>query len=219
MKKIDIASWNRSGLYTLFRGVEFPHFSATTEVDVTALQAFAKANHLSFYRLCLYLVCRAANECRAFRLRLVPDGVVEHERVGIAPTVTICGVVNFLVVDYYENPAEFILRYNEQEERVREMGTKLNLEDDGMPSVYSSCVPWYHLTGAVNPMCSKEDSIPRFTWGKYVPREGRLIMGMAVQCHHALVDGADVAAFLSCFQRLADTPEQTFAALLAEELL
>ncbi|NLO91470.1 MAG: hypothetical protein GX410_05705 [Elusimicrobia bacterium] len=216
MKKLDIASWDRRDIYKVFRGMGVPHFSISTELDVTALLAFADRKKLPTYPLALYIMCRAANEVRAFRLRLRGEEVVEHESLHIAPTVPWKnGLFNFVTAPYHEDPERFISAYREAEARSRAMDA-LNLEDDaavGDAALYTSCVPWFHLAAASNPVFSAEDSIPRVVWGKYVRRGRRSVMGVSVQCHHALVDGRDVALFLQKAQELADGAAAVFAPL------
>ena len=217
MKQIDLSVWNRREIYKIFRAMQFPHFSVSSELDVTALLAFAGEHNLSSYGLVLYLVCRAANEVPAFRLRLHGETVVEHETLSIAPTTAWKeGLFNFVVAPYHKDPAQFLKIYSELDARVKAMD-HLNLEDDantGDACVYTSCVPWFHITGGTNPLHSADDAIPRVVWGKYIKREGRTIMGVALQCHHAVADGRDVAVFLEKMQTLADAAPQTFASLL-----
>lgn len=219
MEMLDIEKWKRRDIYKVFRAMQFPHFSVSTEVDVTLALKFAKENNISSYSMMLYMVCRAANKIPAFHLRLRPDGVVQHGQMAIAPTTGWKhGLYNFTMIPYSEDPVEFFKKQAEQDALVMEM-EHLNLEGDkqvGDACIYSSCVPWFHFTGLTQPIHSVDDSIPRFIWGKYAKHGRRIAMPINIQCHHAVVDGHDVANFLEHFKKLADNSKETFASLLRQ---
>ena len=46
-----------------------------------------------------------------------------------------------------------------------------------------------------------EDSIPRIVCGRCSEDRGRWVMPVAVEVHHGLVDGLDVARFLERFEK------------------
>lgn len=47
----------------------------------------------------------------------------------------------------------------------------------------------------------KDNAAPLFDWGKYVERDGRLIMPVSVQAHHSFVDGLHVGRFVERLQK------------------
>ena len=218
MKEININSWKRRDIYKVFRSMQFPHFSVNSELDVTALVRFSKKRGQSFHALMLYLVCRAANELPAFRLRLRGKKVVEHESVHIAPTLSWKeDLFTFCAVPYNPDPRAFVRDCALKQARARAL-PELNLADDaaiGDASIYASSLPWVHLAGATNPFFSAEDCIPRVVWGKHLKRGRAVIMGVSVQCHHALVDGRDVALFLGNMQEMANSAPKVFARLVS----
>jgi chloramphenicol O-acetyltransferase type A len=66
--------------------------------------------------------------------------------------------------------------------------------------VYHSVLPWFRFT-AYNNALPGHDSIPRIVFGQ-VTREGRrMMMPVAVEVHHAVVDGLDVAKFYERFDQ------------------
>lgn len=85
----------------------------------------------------------------------------------------------------------------------------LALEDAAADDiVYHSTLPWLRFTAFANALPGKDDSIPRVVFGKCT-REGSAAMKMpvAVEVHHALVDGVDVAKFIERFQSELDSFE------------
>jgi len=53
---------------------------------------------------------------------------------------------------------------------------------------------------------SRGDSIPRFAWCKFFQDGERLKMPLAVQGHHALIDGIHAARYYEQVQELLDYP-------------
>ena len=68
--------------------------------------------------------------------------------------------------------------------------------------IYFSCTPWFDLTGCTNERdFDKDDNIPRITWGKYVPADGRETLGMCLEVNHRFVDGWHLGSFTSTCSR------------------
>ena len=62
-------------------------------------------------------------------------------------------------------------------------------------------VPWLSFTGFhLNRSGSGKYLLPIFTMGKFVEREGRRLLPLAVQVHHAACDGYHVGKFVECLQ-------------------
>ena len=64
-----------------------------------------------------------------------------------------------------------------------------------------SMVPWLSFTGFhLNLYGSGKYLLPIFTMGKFVEREGRRLLPLAVQVHHAACDGYHVGKFVERLQ-------------------
>ena len=65
--------------------------------------------------------------------------------------------------------------------------------------IYHSSLPWIRFTAFTNAL-RRGGSIPRIVFGK-CSTEGRITrMPLAIEVHHALVDGLDVARFIERFE-------------------
>ena len=60
-----------------------------------------------------------------------------------------------------------------------------------LPSVYSPSV----FSRKNVQSTPSADSNPRITWGKYFTQGEKVLLPVSVLCHHALVDGAQIARF------------------------
>ena len=86
-------------------------------------------------------------------------------------------------------------------------GASIEEEEDVEGMYFISTVPWLHYRDFSQPNYGPEASNPAITWGKYLPDfRGRLMMPLTLSCHHALVDGLQIAQFYreveACLQRI-----------------
>jgi len=91
MKVIDVATWPRKSQFDFFKQLPAPHFSITSNVNVTSLLQRRKIEGASFFNAVLYCIMTAANAVPELRLRFREDTVVEHEVVHASATVPLDG--------------------------------------------------------------------------------------------------------------------------------
>jgi chloramphenicol O-acetyltransferase type A len=146
-------------------------------------------------------------ECRqrrrgvpAFRLRLRPRGVWRHDRVGVGATIRRADdTFGFARLEPDDDLDRFVTLGRATIERAINMRT-LEPSRSGDDVVYHSVLPWFRFTGYTNALPGN-DSIPRIVFGRAVPDGRRVTMPVAVEVHHALVDGIDVARFFDRFSQ------------------
>ena len=68
--------------------------------------------------------------------------------------------------------------------------------------IFLSCLPWMDFTSLINPHGGPDDCIPRISWGKLNGQGSSWTIPVAVQVHHALVDGVHVGRL---YQALDET--------------
>ena len=113
---------------------------------------------------------------------------------------------SFCTVDYAEDYAEFSSRAAERIAFVKENPWVNDAERDDM--LYMTAIPWVSFTSFMHPMhLQPADSIPRFAWGKFFEDGNSLKMPLAVQGHHALMDGVHVGKFYAKVQDYFHQPE------------
>lgn len=200
---LDVASWARRQHFELFRGFETPFFSVCVELDVTVAWKLGRgAGSPSFYVLTLFHSLRAANETEPFRMRLREDRVWVHDSVRASATVLREDeTFGFGIFP----PAPTFTGFNAQAipemaraKQPRPLEIPRPGEDD---LVYHSSLPWMRFTAFTNALNGGKDSVPRVVFGKCVERDERRLMPVAVEVHHALVDGLDVARYLERLQQ------------------
>lgn len=205
---VNMQDWSRGAHFAFFNSFAQPIFNVTATVDVTALRPVLKQSGVTFTVGWLYLLARACNAIPEFRYRIREHVVVEHEVVH--PSITVLSKENlfgFCLVAYTEDFRVFAARATEQIKRASQHPSLA--DEPGRDDVlYMSAMPWLTFTSVTHPMPTQPpDSIPRFAWGKFSDVNGRLVMPLNVQAHHALMDGLHVAALYEELQRLLDRPE------------
>jgi chloramphenicol O-acetyltransferase type A len=198
---VDLKTWKRRDHYELFRKYEQPFFSVTVDVDVTRVWKYCRRPAApSFFLTSLFLMLRAVNHVEAFRLRLRPRGVWRHDLVGVGATILRTDEsFGFARLEPVETLEEFVTIGTATVASAMGAG-ELEPQKQTDDVVYHSVLPWFRFRAYTNALRSR-DSIPRIVFGRAVPESGRMLMPVAVEVHHALADGLDVARFFDRFDR------------------
>lgn len=200
---LDLARWHRRDHFDLFRGFANPFFSVCVDLDATAAWQSSKSpGSASFYVATLFHSLRAANDTEAFRMRIRGDRVWLHDRVRASATILrddeSFGFGIFPAAASLEEFSRHATGEIAAAKRVAPLVLPRPGEDD---LVYHSSLPWMRFTSFTNALNGGKDSVPRVVFGKCEQRGDRWLMPVAVEVHHALVDGLDVARYLDRLQQ------------------
>lgn len=199
---LDLATWPRRDHFRLFQAMDFPYFSISLEVDVTAWRRALKAAGVPFFQAMVYEVTAVANGLENFRTRIRGAEVVLHDRVHPSFTVPWRGeLFNFCTVDFAPGREAFLAQCKGAIAHAEAADRLLLDEPQRDDMLFLSCVPWFAFTGVTHAVDARsQDSIPRISWGRLIEREGRSILPMNFQLHHGLADGLHVAKFMAAFE-------------------
>lgn len=200
---LDVGSWSRREHFELFRQFASPFFSVCVDVDATATwERCAQADSPSFYVATLFHSLRAANGIEAFRMRIRGNRVWVHDSVRASATILrddeTFGFGIFPAAASLEEFNRHAITEVAAAKKVAPLVLPRAGEDD---LVYHSSLPWMRFTSFTNALNDGKDSVPRVVFGTCAEREGRWLMPVAVEVHHALVDGLDVGRYLERFQQ------------------
>jgi len=197
---IDLAGWKHREHYEFFRGFAMPFFSVCADVDVTAVsQRSREAGGPSLFIATLFALLHASNSVEAMRLRVRDDRVWRHGRVGVSTTVLRDDeTFGLALIPYADDLATFRA---DADRKIAEAKSGRGLTDPVVDDdvVYHSTLPWLRFTAFSNALAGR-DSIPRVVFGKCVPSGDRMVMPVAIEVHHAVVHGLDVARFYEHLQ-------------------
>ena len=207
MRYLDMQSWSRRNHFETFISFEQPHGGLSANVDLTSFYPAVKQSDYSFTVAIVYVLTKVLNAIPEFRYRIRDGAVVEHEVVHPSITVLTAGdLFSFCTFDYSGDFSVFADNAMEKMAFVQEHPT---LEDEkGRDDLlFMTAIPWVSFTGIVHAMYKQtSDSFPRIAWGKFFEDGKYLKMPLAVQGHHALIDGIHMGKFYEEAQAMFHHP-------------
>ena len=205
-RHLDIDTWKRRDQYNFFKDFDDPFFGFCADVEITALHRHLQKCRGSFFFASLFLSLKAAHEVEVFRYRLRGEQVVVHERMMAGSTVLNDDeTFSFCYFDYFpgfsdfeENAAQILNRHAQAGHPWKDRSSR----DD---MIHYSVVPWIRFTSLTHAYKrTAQNSIPKIVMGKYYSQGDRVMMPLAVEAHHALMDGLHVGRYYSQFQDYLD---------------
>lgn len=194
-RPIDLQTYARADIFKAFNDRLMPHFSTTCEVDVTGIKRVADALGQPFFVALSYAVSRAANAVAPFRHRVIDGVLYEYDRIDPGYTVAREGdLFSFCDSVYTE---DFRAYRDHALARMDEVKVRPDLGvGDKNQMFFITSIPWFSFTAFTHPYDPLYGYIPVITLGKYTERpDGTVVMPVAVQVHHGVVDGVHVARF------------------------
>ena len=199
---INIDTWKRKSNFQHFMKYSDPYFGICCNVDCTIARENAKALGVSFFLYYFYLSLDAANEIPEFRTRLENNKAVIYDTVNGSPTITRNdGGLGYAMLEYQNSFDEFLIKAEKEIHRVKIL-PGLDTSKDCPETIYYSIIPWITFTSVTHPLdLPNTEGVPILTFGKMFKENGRLMMPLGVNAHHALMDGMHVAQFVESFQK------------------
>ena len=148
---------------------------------------------------------KAINSVENLKYRIQNGKVMIHDVIHASPTILRDDhTFGFSFIHFDEDFKIFNKNLEAEKNRIlnsTEMFPQQNTED----CIYCSAMPWFNFSGHKEPLFGvKKESVPKLAFGKYVKKEEKLMMPVAIAVNHALVDGYHVGLFVKKFQRLLD---------------
>jgi len=201
MKVLDIDNWNRKEHFHFFNQFDDPYFSVTIDFDVTKIYKHAKKNNLSFFVLYLHACMKAVNSVENFKFRIKDDAVIVHEIIHASPTILReNNTFGFSFVKFDKDFEIFKLNFEVEKQRVlnsKNLFSTQNSDD----SIYCSAMHWFNFSAHKEPVFGiQKESVPKFAFGKFIGKNNKLQMPVAIAVSHALMDGYHLGLFSKAFQ-------------------
>lgn len=207
---LDLQSWSRRELFEFFIDYAQPYFNVCSRIDITNLVSFVKRREDLKISVALhYYALRLANEIEPFRYRLKDKHVFVYDVIHGGTTILLPNEsFAYAYFDYQRDFDKFARDMTEAVEEIKS-GTgelKPTKRDD---VIYHTTLPWMSFTSFAHARNKgRGESIPRIVFGKFSEENGRLILPISVEVHHALMDGIHVGRFLSRFEEAAEKVEE-----------
>lgn len=205
---LDLAAWPRRDTFEFFRSFDKPYFNVCVRLDVTALVALKPRLPGGLMLAYHHLVMRLANEIEPFRYR------VDGDRVRVLDTVHASAAVlrqddsiGFAYLDYHPDPVVFARQAAPVVAAVTRGDVPFDPGLDQSAHLHFTTLPWLDFSSFSHARnWGREDSIPKFAFGR-LQREGdRWRMALSVEVHHALMDGLHVGRLVLALEERLQNP-------------
>ena len=192
---VDMSQDPRREQFAYFSSLADPYMGVTCQVDITALMERIRREGAPFFLSFTYEILAAANAVPELRRRIEGNGIVEYDRCPVSYTVGLPDGTYCYCQMEADGPYEAFLTAAAAAQEAAVSQPSIDDGSDPLPLLFISTVPWLHYSALLQPTPEPPDSNPRITWGRYEERDGRVLLPVTVLCNHALVDGAQIAAF------------------------
>lgn len=202
MREIDLNHWKRASHFRFYSNFANPQYSITANCNITHLYNYCKTSGLKLYPAYLFAAQKVVHQIEEFRQRIVNGKVVVFSEVHAAPTVPLEDeTFRFSVIPFSSAYNAFYKSYEEQT-KIAQGKRDLNPDYDGKDLIYYTAIPWISFTSLTNPNFDVQETVPRIAFGKIVKQGSDFFIPVAVEVHHALVDGLHIGKF---FEQLEDS--------------
>ncbi|GGF32082.1 chloramphenicol acetyltransferase [Marmoricola endophyticus] len=206
---IDQSTWARTEHFRHYREVVPCTFAITVEVDVTALRTAVRDSGRNAYAAQVWALASVVDRHRELRMTLLDGRPATWPRVDPSFTVlnpereTFCAVWTPYDPDFatFHEQASGLLAEHRHATTMFPQGTKPAHTFD------VSSLPWTSFTAFSLQVAVGDHFLPIFTLGRYVERDGRTLLPVALQVHHAATDGLHAGRALEDLRSLVGDPE------------
>lgn len=205
--RIDLSKWKRGKLFQYYIQQMRIVMSLTVDIDVTNVKKFAQKNHLDFYSLMLWIVSKVINSHDEFKYGWDKDGnLIQWDSVSPSYTDFHQEDESFtkMVTEY--NDDVFVFCNQVKEDRERYKNERAILENHAPNFFDVSCLPWVKYKHFdLHVFDEGKFLAPVVTWGKYEQEDGKLMMPLTMNIHHAVADGFHLSRFFNEVQNRINT--------------
>ncbi|QXP58532.1 CatA-like O-acetyltransferase [Olleya sp. HaHaR_3_96] len=201
MKTIDINTWDRKELFQHFLKLKDPYFGVTIPFNVENTYQYAKDNNVSFFGVYLHDCMKAINAIDNLKYRIADNTVQIYDTIHASATIMRTNkTFGFSFIDYDKDLNVFLSNLSAEKRRI-ERTSNLFPPVNGLNCIHCSALPWLNFSGHKEPVSGVLDSVPKLSFGKTVKEGNKLMMNVAINVNHALVDGYHVGLFSEIFQK------------------
>lgn len=204
-KIIDRENWSRKEYFEHYFSNVPCTYSMTTKLDITKIIESKK----KLYPAMLYYLTTIVNRHVEFRIAFNKDNELgAYDEMLPCYTIFHKDTETFsnLWTVYCKDYEEFYKMY---ENDLRQYGNQKGMF--GKPDVPDNCftvsmIPWVSFEGFnLNLQKGYDYLLPIFTMGKYYEENGRILLPLAIQVHHAVCDGFYLCRFINELQELINS--------------
>lgn len=203
-QNIDLNTWSRGSLFKFYIDQMRIVMSLTVEIDVKPLLEFTKKNGLRFYPAMIWAVSKVVNSHDEFKYGWDGNGnLIRWDFISPSYADFHREDENFtkLVTQYSDDLFEFHARYMDDQEKYKAVRA---IAEHQPPNFFDvSCMPWVRYQHFdVHVFDEGKFFAPVITWGKYEAEQGKIVMPLTMNIHHAVADGFHFSRFFNEVEEL-----------------
>lgn len=210
-RPVDLETWPRRQHFEHYLNAVPCTYAITVEVDATEFAAAVRRTGRRTYISQIWALARLVNRHDEFRMALDGAGapaVWAHTH----PSFTIFNAERETFASVWTPfDPDYAAFHDAAAQVIAEHTGSAEFFPQGPPPANSfdvSSLPWTAFTGfTLNIEGGSQHLAPIFTLGRYIEREGRLLLPLAVQIHHAVADGFHTARLITEFRELLADPD------------
>ncbi len=201
---IDRNIWDRKEYFEhYFKDVPCT-YSISTKIDIARI----KEKKQRLYPTMLYCLSTIVNRHSEFR-----TAINEQGELGVYDEMSPCYTIfhkdtemfSNLWTEYVPNFEDFCALYRDDIQKYGEQKGIIGKPNVPQNTFTVSMIPWTVFDGFhLNLQKGYDYLLPIFTMGKYYPENGRILLPLAIQVHHAVCDGFHICRFINELQELVN---------------
>lgn len=205
--KVNLDEWNRGKLFKNYIDNMRIVMSLTADIDVTKLIEFTKNSGLKFYPSMIWIVSKVVNAHDEFKYSWDKErNLIKWDFISPSYTDFHKEDENFtkLVTVFSDDLFEFHNRFMVDKEQNKYKRAFVENQPSNFFDV--SCLPWIKYKHFdVHVFDEGVFLAPVITWGKYEMEQGKYLMPLTMNIHHAVADGFHLSRFFIEVQELINS--------------
>lgn len=201
---INTETWERGELFRFYIEKLRNVMSMTVDTDVTKLVSFVRAHGLKFYPAMMWAVSKAVNGREEFRYGWKDGDLVRWDYVSpyYADFHREDGRFVKLVTEYSGDLSDFHARFLADRERYKDLRA-FDLKEIPPNTFDVSCLPWVRYRSFdIHVFDEGRYLAPVVTWGRFETENGKAVLPLSVNIHHAVADGWHLSRFFADVQEI-----------------
>lgn len=208
---INLAAWPRREHFEYYRNRVPCTYALTVEVDVTEMVAALRGSGRKTYIAQVWALASIVNRHAEFRMTLTDDGDPATWDV-LHPAFTVLNPERETFATVWTSFDTDFGKFHDAAAKLlaaHKSATSFFPQGELPANVFDvSSLPWTQFTGFTLQIAENWDHfLPIFSVGRYFERDGRILMPLAIQMHHAAADGFHTTRLIEEFQTLVSAPD------------
>lgn len=206
---IDKKNWDRAIYFDYYFSQIKCKYNITANIDITNLVKIQKENHLKFFPVMLYVIIKAVNQNKEFRMSFNENGELGYWDK-VVPCYTLFHEDSKTFTDIWSDyDDDFFVFYRTV---VKDMEKYKNVTGvikarPNQPQNFCpvSCLPWLSFTNFSQDTYTENTFLyPLIKFGKYLESNNKIMIPVSVFVSHAVADGYHTCKLINDIQNIAN---------------